>query len=167
MNLHNNFLKVLPAFAKIPVHIVLHQEDQLHKLILQINPLLQKIITDNEIFWDILELSPKEAKLGLDKLSPINLLFEAFHQSLKQIDTNDIQTEKVKKDFNTFLIYALSFFDKMQDMTEVLKSIAENRPVDEDSESYKKFALEYAEMIENAQPMQKGSSRSLRESLGI
>jgi len=154
MNLHNNFLKVLPAFAKIPVYIVLHQEDQLHKLILQINPLLQKINADKEIFWDILELSPKEAKLGLDKLAPLNLLFEAFHQSLKQIDTNDIQTEKVKKDFNTFLIYALSFFDKMQDMTEVLKSIAENKSVDEDSEDYQQFLAEFADMIQKAQPMQ-------------
>ena len=55
----------------------------------------------------------------------------------------------------------------MKDITEILKSIAENKPVDEDSKDYLQFLAEFAEMIQKAQLWQKGSSHSLKESLGI
>lgn len=167
MNLNRTFLKILPAFAKIPLLVQLHQEEQLHKLLKQINPLLEKITADKEIFWDILDFSPEKAKQVLDQLSSINFLFDAFELSLKQINTREIQTEELKKDFQIFLAYTVSFFNKMKDLTEVLKSVAENKPVDEDSEDYQQFLAEFAEMIQKAQPWQKGSSHSLKESLGI
>lgn len=156
---------LVQSFISIPVYLY-SKENKIQELIAQLMPFMETwtAVQDREA---LLELSDQEATFLLDALNVLTPLLDFGYKELSTIDTSKITNLSLRQDLEKFLSFSLLMIGKINADKSILEAICQATPIDEESEDYKQFALEYAAMIEAQQPMKKPASRSLRESLAL